>query len=112
MKRHHLTRILLPSLVLAAGLLLTAQATFQPVVNYNFEHGWAVSFAPLMSGDWSAPDGHQLTIPLGLGFSRVTVVGRQPIELGAEYYRNVARPRGVGTDHLLLQVSLLFPAAS
>lgn len=89
-----------------------SRLTFQPVVNYNFEHGWAVSFAPLMSGDWSAPDGHQLTIPLGLGFSRVTVVGRQPIELGAEYYRNVARPRGVGTDHLLLQVSLLFPAAS
>jgi hypothetical protein len=89
-----------------------SRLTFQPVLNYNFGRGWAVNFAPIMTGDWTASDGHQLTIPLGLGFSRVTVVGRQPISLGAEYYRNIARARGVGMDHLKLHVSFLFPAAS
>jgi hypothetical protein len=89
-----------------------SRLTFQPVVNYNFDGGWAVSFAPIMSGDWTAPDGHQLTIPLGLGFSRVMFVGRQPVSLGAEYYHNVARAHGAGLDHLKLHVSFLFPAAS
>jgi hypothetical protein len=89
-----------------------SRLTFQPLVHYNFSGGWAVNFAPVMSGDWTASDGHQITIPMGLGFSRVMVVGRQPVSLGAEYYHNIARARGVGMDHLTLHVSFLFPAAS
>lgn len=88
-----------------------SRLTFQPILNYNFPGGWAVNFAPLMTGDWTASDGHQITIPLGLGFSRVMVVSGQPISLGAEYYHNIARARGVGMDHLTLHVSFLFPAA-
>ena len=86
--------------------------SLQPVVNYNFPDGWALNFAPVLSGNWTAPDGHQITIPLGLGFSKVTFLGRQPMSLGAEYYHHVVRPDGSGAAHLKLHVSLLFPPAS
>lgn len=89
-----------------------SRLTLQPVVNYNFPDGWALNFAPIMTGNWTAPDGDQITIPLGLGFSKITFIGRQPVGVGAEYYHNVVRPSGSGTAHLKLHVSLVFPAAS
>jgi hypothetical protein len=49
------------------------------------------------------------TVPLGLGISRVTVLGTRPMSLGVQYYYNVERPDGTAAYQLKLIVSLLFP---
>lgn len=84
--------------------------TLQPFINYNFSDGWALNFSPILTGNWTAPDGEQYTIPLGLGVSKVTGVAGQPLNLSAHYYRNVVHPEDGGTDNLRLQLTFLFPS--
>lgn len=82
---------------------------FQPFINYNFGKGWAVSFAPLMTANWDAPDGEAWTVPLGVGITRTTVFGKRPINIAAQYYANVERPAGSPANQLRLVLALLYP---
>jgi hypothetical protein len=81
----------------------------QPFINYNFRLGWSVSFAPAITANWSAPSGQQWTVPLGAGVSKITVVGKQPINLSFQYYHNVERPDNAGADQVRMVVAFLFP---
>ena len=83
--------------------------TIQPFVNYNFGHGWALSFSPIMTANWDAPDGNEWTIPLGVGLTRTTVFDRRPMNIGVNYYYNVERPDGGPGQQLRFIVALLFP---
>lgn len=83
--------------------------TFQPFVNYNFGHGWALSFAPIISANWNASDGNEWTVPLGLGITRTTIFNRRPISLAVQYYYNVERPEGAAGQQLRFVMSFLFP---
>lgn len=87
------------------------QLTFQPFVNFNFGLGWAVGTSPLLTANWSGANGTQWTVPLGLGISKVTAIGHQPVQLGLQYYNNVARPTSAGRDQIRLTISLLYPVA-
>jgi len=87
------------------------QLTVQPFVNYNMRDGWALTFSPILTANWSGDTGEEWTIPLGGGFSKVTTVGSQPISVGAQYYSNIVRPTAAGANLLRLQVNLLYPAA-
>ena len=81
----------------------------QPFVNYNFGKGWALGVAPLITANWNAADGQQWTVPLGMGISRVTVLGTRPMSVGLQYYYNVERPEGSPAFQLRFVVSLLYP---
>jgi hypothetical protein len=83
----------------------------QPFINYNFGVGWSLSFAPIITANWDAPGGQEWTVPLGLGISKVTVVGQRPTQLSIQYYDNVERPDAGPAHQLRLVVSLLFPVA-
>jgi len=83
--------------------------TIQPFVNYNFGHGWALSFSPIMTANWDASDGNEWTIPLGVGLTRTTVLNRRPMNIGINYYYNVERPDGGPGQQLRFVVALLFP---
>jgi hypothetical protein len=85
------------------------QLTLQPFVNFNFGLGWSIGTSPLISANWSG--GTQWTVPLGVGISKVTAVGHQPVNLGLAYYNNVVGPASAGRNQLRLTISLLFPAA-
>ena len=81
----------------------------QPFINYNFKLGWSVSFAPAITANWSAPSGQQWTVPLGAGVSKITVIGKQPLNLSFQYYHNVERPDNAGADQVRMVVVFLFP---
>ena len=81
----------------------------QPFVNYNFGTGWALSFAPLMSANWNAPDGEQWTVPLGLGLTKTTVFNGRPMNIGFQYYNNVERPEGSAGEQIRIVIALLYP---
>ena len=81
----------------------------QPFINYNLKRGWVISTAPAITANWDAPSGQQWTVPLGVGVSKLTVVGKQPMNIVLQYYANVVRPDAVGSSVIRMQVALLFP---
>jgi len=81
----------------------------QPFVNYNFKLGWSISFAPVITANWSAPSGQQWTLPLGIGVSKITLIGTQPMNLSFQYYHNAVRPDNAGADQVRMVAAFLFP---
>ena len=84
----------------------------QPFINFNLPHAWAISTAPLITSNWSAPNGQRWTVPIGLGVSKVTHVVEQPLNLELQYYHNVTHPRCAGSNELRLEVAALWPTAA
>ena len=81
----------------------------QPFLNFNFGRGWALGTGPIITANWDADSGQQWTVPLGMGITRVTVLGTQPMSVGLQYYYNVKRPQGSPAFQLRFIVSLLYP---
>lgn len=86
-----------------------SQFFIQPFINYNLKRGWTVGTAPSITANWSAVKGQQWTVPLGLLVSKITVVGKQPISIGLQYYNNVERPDGFGSNQVRMVATFLFP---
>ena len=84
----------------------------QPFVNYNLPGGWAISSAPGISANWNAASGQQWTVPLGLGFSKVTVVAKTPLNVMLQYYGYAVRPDDAPAGLVRMQVNLMFPRAT
>jgi hypothetical protein len=83
--------------------------TTQPFINYNFGHGWALSFSPIITANWNGPDDNQWTVPLGAGITKTTVFNRRPMNLGVQYFYNVEHPDGAGGQQLRFTLALLYP---
>ena len=81
----------------------------QYFVNYNLKRGWAISTAPAITANWNAKDGQQWTVPFGIGFSKITMVGKQPFNLSLQYYNNVIRPDAAGQNLIRFNVVFMFP---
>lgn len=95
----------------AGSTSTTAISSFfiQPFINYNLKRGWTLSTAPSITSNWNAETGQQWTVPVGIGVSKITLVGKQPLSVGMQYYHNVVRPDAYGSDQLRMVVSFLFP---
>ena len=85
--------------------------TVQPFINYNLPNAWAISTAPLITSDWSAPRSQRWTVPVGLGVSKVAHVAEQPMNLILQYYHNANSPRLAGREQVRLEVAALWPTA-
>jgi hypothetical protein len=81
----------------------------QPFINYNFKGGWALSTSPSITANWSAKSGQQWTVPVGLGVSKITHIGGQPLSFAMQYYHNALHPDNAAADQVRISVSLLFP---
>ena len=46
-------------------------------------------------------------MPLGLSVSKISFVGKQPLNFTLQYYRNVVRPDDAGANQIRMQVSFL-----
>lgn len=82
--------------------------TVQPFINYNLPRAWAISTAPLITSDWSAPEGQRWTVPIGLGISKVTHLVEQPLNFELQYYHAVKHPGNAGSEQLRLEVAALW----
>jgi hypothetical protein len=85
------------------------QMLVQPFVNYNFEDGWYLVSAPIITADWKANSGDTWTVPIGGGGGRVFRVGRLPINAQLQSFYNAERPNGGSDVELRLQFQFLFP---
>ena len=86
--------------------------TVQPFINFNLPRAWAISTAPLITSNWSAPSGEKWTVPIGLGVSKITHVVEQPLNLELQYYHNLNHPSAAGGEQLRLEVAALWPTAA
>jgi hypothetical protein len=83
--------------------------TLQPFFNYNLDDGWFLSTAPIITANWQASGDNVWTVPVGGGFGRVFLMGKQPINMSATAFYNAIRPEGAAEWTLRLTASLLFP---
>jgi hypothetical protein len=84
---------------------------FQPFINYNLPGAWAISTAPGITANWEAPSGQQWTIPVGGGFSKVTVLAKIPVNLTMQYYGNAVRPDNAPAGFVRFVFAMMFPVA-
>jgi hypothetical protein len=86
------------------------QFTWQPFVNYNFDHGWYLSSSPVITANWKAASDNTWTAPIGGGFGRVFLLGRQPINASLQGYYNVEKPDHIGPEWTIrFTIQFLFP---
>ncbi len=84
--------------------------TLQPFINYNFDGGWYVTTAPIITANWEADSDHKWTVPLGGGFGKVFKIGNQPINAQLSLYNNVVTPDDFGAQwQVRAQIQFLFP---
>jgi hypothetical protein len=81
----------------------------QPFVNYNFEGGLYLVSAPIVTMNWLAAPGQQLTLPLGGGVGKIFNIGQQPINAQLSGYYNVVRPDYGPEWQIRAQIQLMFP---
>ena len=81
----------------------------QPFINFNLKGGWALGTAPAFTANWTAESSQQWTVPLGMSISKVTVIGKQPLNLSIQYYHNVVRPDNAGSEQVRFLLVFLFP---
>lgn len=83
--------------------------TIQPFFNYNFDRGWYVTTSPIITANWMSEPDEQWTVPMGGGFGRVFLMGRQPVNASLQAYWNVVKPEGAADWTIRAQLTLLFP---
>jgi hypothetical protein len=81
----------------------------QYFVTYNIKKGWYVNTNPIVTADWTAPEGEQWLVPVGAGGGKVFHAGKQAMRLQAQGYYNVVAPTGSGEWTLQIMYVLLFP---
>jgi hypothetical protein len=55
--------------------------------------GWYVNSAPIITADWTADQGQQWIVPIGIGGGKLVMLGgKLPLNLQTQIYYNVVRP--------------------
>ena len=83
--------------------------TLQYFVNYNMGNGWAVGTAPVVTANWEGDSDNTWTIPWGLQVSKVTKIGKRPVNLLLGYYTNSEEPDNGADSQVRFQFNFLFP---
>jgi hypothetical protein len=86
-----------------------SQSLIEPFVNYNLENGWYLVSDSVITVDWKAKSGQEVTLPIGGGVGRLFKVGEQAMNMRGEYYYNVVRPDAGPEWTLGAVVQFLFP---
>ena len=81
----------------------------QPFLNYNFEGGFYLTSAPIVTADWKADNSQRWTVPLGGGVGKIFHFGKLPVNTQLSAYYNVAHPDNAANWQLRFQVQLMFP---
>lgn len=84
--------------------------TAQPFINLNLPLAWSISTSPIITSNWSAPEGDRWTVPIGIGVAKVTHIATQPMSFGIQYYHNLNHPSFAGAEEIRFIATFLWPA--
>jgi hypothetical protein len=85
------------------------QMLMQPFVNYNLRRKWYLTTSPYVTANWEKARNQRWTVPVGGGVGKIIRVGKQPLNIYGQIFRNVERPEGTTDWSARFQVQLLFP---
>jgi hypothetical protein len=88
------------------------QFLLQYFINYNMRKGWYVTTAPIITANWRASNGNDLTLPFGGGFGRIMKLGFQPVNFQVQFFGNAKYPAGTSPWGMRFQLAFLFPKFS
>ncbi len=72
---------------------------------FNLGNAWQIQGQPVFSYNWNAPEGEELSFPIGGGISKTVMFGNTPVKFGAQYWYYLATNDTFGPKH---QVRFLF----
>ena len=81
----------------------------QPFVNYNFDGGFYLTSAPIITADWKAESSQRWTVPVGGGLGKIFHLGRLPVNTQLSAYYNVVTPDNGANWQIRAQVQFMFP---
>ncbi|SBT08559.1 conserved exported hypothetical protein [Candidatus Accumulibacter aalborgensis] len=81
----------------------------QPFVNYNFDSGFYITSAPIITANWKAESSQRWTVPLGGGVGKIFHFGRLPVNTQLSAYYNVVTPDNGANWQIRAQVQFMFP---
>jgi hypothetical protein len=85
------------------------QTSVQYFVNYNLAHGWYISSAPILTGNWEIKQGNQWTVPFGMGVGKLHRIGKLPVNFLVQGFYNAVRPeKAMGGSEATLRAQLQF----
>jgi hypothetical protein len=64
------------------------QMLIQYFVNYNFEGGWYLTSAPIITADWNTAAGQKWVVPFGAGGGKIFRIGKLPFNGSVSAYYN------------------------
>lgn len=85
------------------------QMLLQPFVNYNLPHKWYLTSSPIITANWELRSSERWVVPVGGGVGRIVHLGKQPVNVYTQVFRNVQRPDGTSSWSARFQMQLLFP---
>ena len=79
-------------------------------MNYNFEAGFYLVSAPIITANWHAEDSDDVwTVPVGGGIGKIFYLGRIPVNTQVSAYHNVETPEYGADWQYRVQVQFMFP---
>lgn len=78
-----------------------SSTTAQYFYAYGLGGGWQISSSPIISYDWQADSDDALTLPLGVGLAKTTMIGDQPWKVQFQVQKYVVQPDSFGPDWLV-----------
>ena len=86
----------------------------QPLIRYQFSKNWFFTSSPIISSDWTHPEGEGWTVPVGGGLGYAFKLAKQPMQISVEGYYNAVKPTVAGEELLgdwtiRTQWQVLFP---
>lgn len=85
------------------------QLSIQLFSNYAIAREWYLTSVPLITANYTAPDGNKWIVPVGGGFGHVIRFGQQPIDFTAQAFYNIISPNAGADWQLRLTATLIFP---
>jgi hypothetical protein len=85
------------------------QMLIQPFVNYNIRHGWYLTSSPVITANWEVNPNQTWTVPVGGGVGKIVRLGKLPVNVSTQFFRNASYPYGATHWSARLQVQFLFP---
>jgi hypothetical protein len=83
----------------------------QYFINYNLPDRWYLTSAPLININWKAAADNRYLVPFGLGFGKIVMLGKLPLNLQLAFYTNMIKPTESFYQHQVrFQLQFMFPS--
>lgn len=84
------------------------QMLIQPFVNYNLINGWYLVSSPVITANWKVDSDNRWLVPVGGGIGKIVHLGKQPVNVYLQGFRNVEYAAGTSPWSMRFQFQFLF----